>query len=42
MVQHSDYLISYPGTGNSRKLVDYAQGREKKGLIKVTLISYNM
>ncbi len=41
MVQHSDYLISYPGVGNSRKLVDYALGREKKGLIKVTLIPRN-
>lgn len=38
MVQHSDYLISYPGVGNSRKIVEYAQGREKKGLIKVTLL----
>ena len=38
MVQNSDYLISYPGVGNSRKIVDYAQGREKKGLIKVTLL----
>ncbi len=37
-VQQSDYLISYPGVGNSRKIVEYAQGREKKGLIKVTLI----
>ncbi len=38
MVQHSDYLIAYPGMGNSRKIVEYAQGREKKGLIKVTLL----
>ena len=38
MVQNSDYLISYPGVGNSRKIVEYAQGREKKGLIKVTLL----
>ena len=38
MVQQSDYLISYPGMGNSRKIVEYAQGREKKGLIKVTLL----
>ena len=38
MVQHSDYLISHPGMGNSRKIVEYAQGREKKGLIKVTLL----
>ena len=41
MVQHSDYLIAYPGMGNSRKIVEYAQGREKKGLIKVTLIPHN-
>ena len=38
MVQNSDYLISYPSVGNSRKIVEYAQGREKKGLIKVTLL----
>lgn len=38
MIQHSDYLISYCGIGNSRKFVEYAQGREKKGLIKVTLL----
>ena len=38
MVQNSNYLISYPGVGNSRKIVEYAQGREKKGLIKVTLL----
>lgn len=39
MVQHSDYLIAYcHGVGNSRKLTEYAQRREKKGLIKVTLL----
>ena len=38
MVQHSDYLISYPGVGNSRRIVEYARRREKKGLIKVTLL----
>ncbi len=38
MVQQSDYLISYPGVCNSLKIVEYAQRREKKGLIKVTLI----
>lgn len=39
MVQHSDYLIAYClGVGNSRKIVEYAQRREKKGLIKVTLL----
>ena len=41
MVQQSDHLIAYPGMGNSRKIVEYAQGREKKGLIKVTLIPHN-
>ena len=38
MIQHSDYLISYPGVGNSRRIVEYAQRLEKKGLIKVTLL----
>ncbi len=39
MVQHSDYLIAYSfGIGNSRKVVEYAKGREKKGLINVTLL----
>lgn len=39
MIKHSDYLIAYAhGVGNSRKIVEYAQGREKKGLIKVTLL----
>ncbi len=38
MVQNSDYLIANPGIGNSRNLVEYAQKREKKGLIKVTLL----
>lgn len=38
MVQNSNYLISYPGVGNSRKIVEYAQGREKMGLIKVTIL----
>lgn len=39
MIQNSDYLISYcHGVGNSRKLIEYAQKLEKKGLIKVTLI----
>lgn len=38
MVQHSNYLIAYCGVGNSRKIVEYARGREKKGLIKVTLL----
>lgn len=39
MIQHSDYLIAYAGLGNSRNFVEYAQRREKKGLIKVTLLN---
>ncbi len=39
MIQESGYLISYcPGVGNSRKVTELAQKREKKGLIKVTLL----
>lgn len=39
MVQNSNYLISYcKYIGNTRNLVEYAQRREKKGLIKVTLL----
>lgn len=38
MVERSDYLIAYPGHGNSRNIVEYAQRREKRGLIKVTLL----
>ena len=39
MIQHSDYLISYcNNVGNTRKFVEYAQRREKKGSIKVTLL----
>ena len=38
MVNNSDYLIAHQGIGNSRNLVEYAQKREKKGLIKVTLL----
>ena len=37
-VKNSDYLIAHQGIGNSRNLVEYAQKREKKGLIKVTLL----
>jgi len=37
-IDESDYLIAHPGYGNSRNFVEYAQRREKKGLIKVTLI----
>lgn len=38
MVKNSDYLISYPGFGNSRRILEYAQSLEKRGLIKVTLL----
>ncbi len=38
MVKNCDYLIAHPGSGNSRNIVEYAQRREKKGLIKVTLL----
>jgi len=39
MVQNSDYLITYcRHPGNTRDLVEYAQRREKKGLIQVTLL----
>ncbi len=38
MVKNSDYLIARPGSGNSRNIVEYAQQREKKGLIKVTVL----
>lgn len=37
MIRHSDYLIAYDARkiGNTRKLVDYALRRGKKGLIRV-------
>lgn len=39
MIQHSNYLITYcHHIGNTRNIVEYAQRREKKGLIKVTLL----
>lgn len=39
MVQKSDYLITYcHHIGNTRNIVEYAQKREKKGLIKITLL----
>ncbi len=39
IVKTSDYLIICPSAvGNSRKLLEFAQKREKKGLIKITLI----
>ena len=40
MIQNSYYLIAYRlGVGNSYKLIEYALGREKKKLIKVTLLN---
>lgn len=37
MIQHSNYLITYcHHIGNTRNFVNYAQKREKKGLIKIT------
>ena len=40
MVERSEYLITYchKSYGNTRKIVEYAQRREKKGLIKVTFL----
>ena len=39
MIKNSDYLISYcHHIGNTRNIVEYAQKREKKGLIKITLL----
>ena len=37
MVRQSDYLIAYDAgrIGNTRKLVEYARHRERKGLIRV-------
>ena len=37
-IKNSDYLIAHPGVGNSGKIVEFAQRREKKDLIKVTLL----
>ena len=39
MIKNSDYLISYcHHVGNTRNFIEYAQKREKKGLIKITLL----
>lgn len=39
LVNESDYLIAYlKHFGNTRDLVEYAQRREKQGLIQVTLL----
>lgn len=41
MIQTSTHLIAYAHftASNTRKFVDYAQARERKGLMKVTLIN---
>lgn len=39
LVNESDYLIAYSKhCGNTRDLVEYAQRREKRGLIQITLL----
>lgn len=40
MVDHSDFLITYVWhpTSNSRELVEYAKKRERRGLIRVTML----
>jgi len=41
MVEHSDFLIAYVWhpASNSREIVEYAMKREKRGLIRVTLLA---
>lgn len=41
MVDHSDFLIAYAWhpASNARDLVEYAQRREQRGLIRVTLLT---
>ena len=40
IIEQSDYLITYCNfIGNTRNFVKYAQSREKKGLIKVTILN---
>ena len=41
MIQNSTHLIAYARftASNTRKFVEYAQARERKGLMKVTLIN---
>ena len=41
VVDHVDYLIAYAWhpASNARELVEYAQRREKQGLIKTTMLS---
>lgn len=39
MIKNAEYLIACPSAvGNSRKIVEFAQRREKQGLIKITLL----
>ncbi len=40
MVDHADYLIAYVHhpASNAKKLLEYAQRREKKGFIRVTVL----
>ncbi len=43
MVEHSDYLIAYAQhPGNSRCLVEYASKREKRGLIQVENLAFEL
>ena len=44
MVDSCDWLVCYVrhGTSNSRKLLEYAQRRERKGLIQITNIAEGM
>lgn len=40
MVEHSDFLIAYAQRpGNARELLEYAQRRERRGLIRVTVLT---
>ena len=41
MIQNSTHLIAYAcfTASNTRKFVEYAQARERKGLIKITLLN---
>lgn len=43
MVEHSDFLIAYTWhpASNSREVVEYAMKRERRGLIRVTMLSTN-
>lgn len=43
IVDHADYLIAYAWheLGNAYKLVEHAKSRERRGLMKVTLLEKN-